>query len=287
MTFTKAQAMFRVEKMSPEDFEFATRLSDTMDWDASEDDFEFMAKLEPEGIFVLYSDSEKVGIATTISFGKVGWLGNVIVSKEHRGTGGGSLMVQKAVEYLTNRGVETVGLYSYTDRVPFYERHGFRFDSRFIVMKGKGFSETTKTHVKAATADDGQSIFDLDKSCFGGSRSRLLEPIIRDPANLCYVSTDDDQILGFTAAKVYDEVSEIGPLVCRGNQNGVATDLLKMMLRKLKGCNVSLCVPEKEVEILNLLRQNGFKEHLVLVRMFRGPPIANDFIYVAESLERG
>ena len=279
--------MFRVEKMSPEDYEFATRLSDTMDWDASEDDFEFMAKLEPEGSFVLYSDSKKAGIATAISFGKVGWLGNIIVSKEHRGRGGGSLMVQKAIEYLTNRGVETVGLYSYTDRVPFYSTHGFRFDSRFIVMKGKGFSETTKSKVRAAATDDERSIFDLDKSCFGGLRSRLLEPILRDPANLCYVSTDDDQLLGFATAKVYDEASEIGPLVCRGNRSSVATDLLKMLFKKLKGCEVSLCVPEKEAGILNLLRQHGFKEHLVLARMFRGAPIVNDYVYVAESLERG
>ena len=196
-------------------------------------------------------------------------------------------MVQKAIEHLTKTGVETIGLYSYTDRVPFYERHGFRFDSRFIMMKGRGFSETTKNHVRAAAAADEQSIFDLDKSCFGGSRSRLLGPILRDPANLCYVSTDDDQFLGFAAAKVYDEASEIGPLVCGGARSGVATDLLKMVFKKLKGCEVSLCVPEKETGILNLLRQHRFKEYLVLARMFRGAPIVNDYVYVAESLERG
>jgi len=258
-----------------------------MNWDASEDDFEFMAKLEPQGILTLFAGSEKVGIATAVSFGKVGWLGNVIVGEEHRGRGGGSLLVRKAVEYLTSRGVETVGLYGYTDRVPFYERHGFRFDSRFIVMKGKGFSETAKIKVRAAVTDDKRSIIDLDSSCFGGSRSKLLGPILRDSSNLCYVSIDDDQPIGFAIAKVYDEASEIGPMVCKRTGSNVATDLMKMVLGKLKGCEVSMCVPEKEAAILDLLRQHGFKEHLVLARMFRGAPIINDYVYVAESLERG
>ena len=279
--------MFHVEKMLPEDFEFAVCLSNTMNWDASEEDFEFNAKLEPEGCFVLYSDSEKVGITTAISFDQVGWLGNVIVSEEHRGKGGGSLMVEKAINYLTTKGVKTIGLYSYVDRIPFYAKQGFRYDSKFVVMKGKGFSRSTKAHVRAATANDEQSIFDLDRLCFGGSRRRLLEPILHDSDNLCYVCTYSDRLLGFAVAKVSDEVSEVGPLVCRREHGDAAMDLLFTILGKLEGYEVSLCIPEKESGILNLLRRHGFKEHLILARLFRGTPIINDYIYIAESLERG
>jgi len=287
MVFLRVQDMFHVEKMFPKDFEFAARLSNTMNWDASEEDFEFNAKLEPEGCFVLYSDSEKVGITTAISFDQVGWLGNVIVSEEHRGKGGGLLMVEKAMEYLTNKGVKTIGLYSYVDRIPFYAKQGFRFDSKFVVMKGKGFSRSTKAHVRAFTANDEQLIFDMDRLCFGGSRSRLLEPILNDPANLCYVRADTGQLFGFAVAKVIDEVSEVGPLVCRREHSDVATDLLFTILSKLEGCEVSLCIPEKEAGILKLLKQHGFREHLILARLFRGTPIINDYIYIAESLERG
>jgi len=279
--------MFHVEKMLPEDFEFAVRLSNTMNWDASEEDFEFNAKLEPEGCFVLYSDSEKVGIATAISYDQIGWMGNVIVSEEHRGQGGGSLIVEKAINYLTNKGVKTIGLYSYVDRVPFYAKQGFRYDSKFTAMKGKGFSRTTNAHIRAATTNDEQSIFDLDRLCFGGSRRRLLKPILHDPDNLCYVCTDSDQLLGFAVAKVSDEVSEIGPLVCKRRQEDVAKNFLITILGKLEGYEVSLCIPEKESGILNLLRRHGFKEHLILARLFRGTPIINDYIYIAESLERG
>jgi len=256
VTALKALDMFHIKKMTPEDYKFAARLSNTMNWDAAEEDFEFMAKLEPEGCFVLYSNSVKIGITNTICYDRVGWLGNVIVSEEHRGKGGGSLMVKKAIEYLTHKGVETIGLYSYIDRIPFYARQGFKFDSKFIVLKGKGFSRPSRARIRAANSNDEQAIFDMDRLCFGGSRTRLLQPILHDPTNMCYVCIDGNQLLGFVAVKVSDEASEIGPLVCRRENNDVATDLLVTVLRKLKDCDVSLCVPEKEIGILNLLRQH-------------------------------
>jgi len=279
--------MFHVEKMSPEDFEFAVHLSNTMNWNATKEDFEIMTSLEPDGCFILFFNSEKVGIATSISYDRVGWIGNIILSEKHRGKGGGSLIVKNAIEYLTKKGVETVGLYSYVDRIPFYAKQNFQFNSKFVVLKGKGFSASTKAHVRTANEDDMQQIFDLDRQCFGGSRRKLLEPILHDSANMCYVCTDDDQILGFVVAKVSDEASEIGPLVCKKEHEDAAIDLLKTVLKKLEGCEVSLCIPEKEVMIFNLLKKHAFKEDFRLARMFRGTPITNEYIYVAESLERG
>ncbi len=273
--------------MSSEDFEFAVSLTDTMNWDMSEEDFEFMMRLEPDGCFILFWNSERAGITTATSYDQVGWLGNVIVSENHRGIGGGSLLVKHATEYLTGKGVETIGLYSYLDRIPFYAKHNFRPDSRFLALKGRGFSSSTEARVREADEGDMQQIINLDRLCFGGSRSKLLEPILLDPNNSCYVCTDADKILGFAVAKLYDGVSEIGPLVCRHGCDDVAMDLLKANLNKLKSGEVSLCVPEKESRILSLLTQHGFRNSFRLTRMFRGTPTTSDHIYLAESLERG
>ena len=54
-----------------------------------------------------------MGIATCISFGKVGWFGNLIVKEEIRHKGAGSLLVKHAIDYLQGKGVETIGLYAY------------------------------------------------------------------------------------------------------------------------------------------------------------------------------
>jgi len=279
--------VFSIRKMSSEDFEFAVRLTDTMEWGLVEEDFEFMMKLEPDGCFILLSNSERVGLTTATRYGEVGWLGNIIVSEHHRGKGGGSLLVTHATEYLEKKGVKTIGLYAYLDRIPFYARHNFKSDLEFAAVSGKAFFASSEAHVEKADEADLPEIIGLDRSCFGESRNKLLEPILLNPNNLCYVVKDNGQILGFAVAKVYGEASEIGPLVCEKGCDDVAVVLLKVILSELEGCKVYLYLPKKETSILNLLIRHGFREDFRLARMFRGTPVVNDCIYLAESLERG
>ena len=99
--------------MSPSDFQFATDLANTMNWNMTVEDFEFNSSLEPEGCFVAFEDSERVGIATCINFGTVGWFGNLIVEEEFRRKGAGRLLVKHAANYLQSKGAKTIGLYAY------------------------------------------------------------------------------------------------------------------------------------------------------------------------------
>lgn len=279
--------MFHVKNMMTEDFEFAIQITDQMNWHLAKEDFEFMTELEPRGRFVLLDDSEKIGIATTISFGKVGWFGNLIVSESHRKKGAGSLLVKHALKYLKSRNVETVGLYAYVERIPFYRRLGFEYDSDFMVLNGKGFSSSVKTDLKKAEKEDVAEIVKYDTICFGASRRKLLEPILLDPDNLCYVAVEKDQISGYAIAKVYKGGAELGPLVCTTGRNDIAISLLRTILNKLHGLEVSMCIPQKENSILKTLIESRFSENFRVARMFFGPPTVADCIYVAESLERG
>ena len=279
--------MFHVKKMSLEDIEFAVNITDSMNWNLVEEDFKFMMRLEPEGCFVLLFDSERIGVAMAVSFGGVGWLGNVIVSQSHRKQGAGSLLVRHCVKYLSSKNVETVGLYSYVDKVPFYRRLGFEYDSEFAVLKGEGFSSQPKADVMEATRKDLKKIIDYDHSCFGASRRKLLEPIVFNPHNLCYMSIEDRKLSGYAIAKVYEETAEIGPLMCQKGRPDIATDLLKATLNRLRGFEVSMCAPKKESTILNMLMEARFRENFRVARMFFGLPVVKDCIYIAESLERG
>jgi predicted N-acetyltransferase YhbS len=279
--------MFKIKKMTPDNFEFAVNITDTMNWKMAEEDFEFMLKLEPQGCFVLLDDSEKIGIATTISFGKVGWFGNLIVAETHRNKGAGSQLVKHAIKYLTNKKAETIGLYAYLDKIPFYRKLGFEYDSEFIVLRGRGFSSLTMTNLREAQRGETQDIINFDKTCFGASRKKLLEPILLDPNNSCYMATEDGQMLGYAAAKPYEDAAELGPLVCKQGRSDIAINLLKVNLNRLEGCDAYTCVPKKESAILNMLMKHGFKENFRVARMFFKPRMIKDCIYVAESLERG
>jgi GNAT superfamily N-acetyltransferase len=279
--------MFHLKSMSEQDFPFAVRITDQMNWNMVEEDFRFMVGLEPEGCFVLFADQERVGIATTVSFGKIGWFGNLIVSESNRKKGAGSLLVKHSIEYLRSKGVETVGLLAYIDKVPFYRKLGFECDSDFIVLTGKGFSSTTGPGIVEAGKKNLQQIIDRDSSCFGASRRKVLEPILCGRHNLGYRYMKEDRTVGFVLAKVYDGMADLGPLVCPKGCNDIAISLLKAALNRLKGSEVSLCLPAKEKSIVGMLVAHGFAESFRVARMFFHPSTTSDCVYVAESLERG
>jgi len=279
--------MFHVEKMQVDDFPFAVQLANTMKWNMAVEDFEFMMKLEPQGCFVLFHGSERLGICTSVSFGKVGWFGTLVVKGGYRREGAGSLLVKHAIDYLKNKGVETIGLYAYPQLISFYESFGFKPDIDFLVLQGKTAFPPAEGKVRKAKKQDVPEVIDFDSQCFGANRKKLLEPILLDTGNLCYIATENNEITGYVAAKVYDKMAEVGPLICHARRVEAAVVLLKTILSRLNGLAVSMCIPKKETALLNMLSKAGFREDFRVARMFLGPAVAKNCIYMAESLERG
>jgi ribosomal protein S18 acetylase RimI-like enzyme len=281
--------MFHVEKMRVDDFPFAVQLANTMNWNMAVEDFEFAAKLEPEGCFVAFHGSERVGIATCVSFWKVGWFGNLVVTEAYRRRGTGALLVQSAVKYLQSTGAETIGLYAYPHLIGFYKRFGFKTDVDYSVLQGKATSLVTEktAQLQKAKRQDIPAVIDFDSQCFGANRKKLLEPILREQDNLCYVAVDAHEITGYCAATVYAETAGVGPLMCRRNRSGVAVALLETVLNKLRNHDVFICVPTEENSLLEVLFKAGLREKFRVTRMFLGAAVAKGCTYIVESLERG
>jgi GNAT superfamily N-acetyltransferase len=283
--------MFHVRKMEPEDFSFAIELANTMNWNMTSEDFEFNAQLEPNGCFMLLSGQERIGLATCISYGKIGWFGNLIVKKAYRKQGAGALLVNHAISYLKSTGITTIGLYAYTYLTDFYAKIGFKLDMDFLVLKtkkveGPVISEATE-NIRPIKQPDVRGVLDFDKHCFGAQRSKTLEPIFQDANNLCYVTYKNTQVIGYVASKVFDRIAEIGPLVCNADYPETIPSLLQLVLSKLNGKEAYLYLPVAKTELLNIATKAGFKEEFHLVRMFLGLVVAQDWVCAAESLERG
>jgi predicted N-acetyltransferase YhbS len=279
--------MFQVKPMSFDDFPFATILANTMNWNMATEDFEFLSSLEPEGCFVVSQGSERLGIATSISYGKVGWFGNLIVKEKYRNKGVGSLLVKHSVNYLQSKGVKTIGLYAYPNLIDFYSNLGFRRDEDFSVLHVEALdSLTTETLPKVGTQQI-QAVAEFDSRCFGGNRKKLLESIILEEGNLSYHKSENNEVVGYVAAKVYEKMAEVGPLICQVGHVDVAASLLKTVLGKLTGLSVYVFLPKKESALADMLFSVGFKEDFCVSRMFLGQAVAKNCIYMAESLERG
>ncbi|MGD0645378.1 MAG: GNAT family N-acetyltransferase [Candidatus Bathyarchaeia archaeon] len=273
--------------MSVKDLPFATKLANTMDWNMATEDFEFMVSLEPEGCFVIFQGSERLGIATSISFGKLGWFGNLIVKENYQNKGVGSLLVKHAVNYLQNKGVKTIGLYAYPNLIGFYSNLGFKFDEDFSVLHAEAINSSTTETLPEIGAKQIQSIAEFDCRYFGGNRKKLLESIILEKGNLSYYISENNQVVGYVAAKIYEKMSEIGPLICEADNIDVAVSLLKTVLAKLTDLSVYVLLPKKETALANMFFKVGFREDFYVSRMFLGQTASKNCIYVAESLERG
>jgi GNAT superfamily N-acetyltransferase len=279
--------MFKIKSMRPEDFLFAAELANTMDWNMAPEDFQFMSQLEPEGCMVLFDDSKPSGVATCISYGKMGWFGNLIVKKEIRHKGAGSLLVKHAINYLQSKAVETIGLYAYLDLLNFYENLGFKADERFIVLQAQTLNSSKTKPLPRIGKLHFRAITQFDKGCFGGDRTKLLESIILEKRNLGYYLSNRTGVVGYIAATVYDTMAWIGPLMCQKEKVDDASKLLKSVLGKLLGKRVFVALPRNETVLIDLLSANGFKEDFSVVRMYLGSNSARNCIYLAESLERG
>ncbi len=279
--------MFQVKVLTVKDYGFAVDLANTMDWGMEEADFSFHQSLEPEGCLVLFKDSEPVGIATYISFGKVGWFGDLIVKPQHRGHGAGRLLLEHAISHMQNKGVETIGLFAYQHLKGFYGKSGFKADINLTVMHNDNVQPSSRGFPKFEKQPDFSALNSFDKKFFGADRSRLLKAIMQKETNLCIASIEGKEVDGYILSKTYQKMVEVGPLVCKPNKPKVAVELLNVMLNSLKGKRVALYLPQNQNGINNLLSQEGFQKDFSLSRMFLGVPKIQNSIHLPESLERG
>ena len=94
-------------------------------------------------------------------------------------------------------------------------------------------------------------------------------------------------MVGYVVAKVYRQMGEIGPLVCERERGDVAINLLRAILNRLSGYEVTIFVPTNERVLLDVLNKLRFGESFRVSMMFHGPTISSDCFFVADSLERG
>jgi GNAT superfamily N-acetyltransferase len=280
--------MFQVKVMSAKDYGFAVDLANTMDWGMSTADFGFNQSLESDGCLVLFDDSVPVGIATCVSFGKVGWFGNFVVKSEYRRQGAGRLLLEYAVKYLQSKGVETIGLYAYPHLEEYYGKFGFKPDNATLtVMHNSNMPVVNCNSVDFEVQPDFSVLTRFDREFFGADRSQLLRSILQEKSSLCYASFVGREMVGYILSKNYGNIVEVGPLVCCSGRSDVAFGLLKVMLQRLVNRCVVLYLPHNQSGLEAFLLDVGFRKKFSLSRMFLGVSKIQNDVCLAESLERG
>lgn len=248
--------MLRIRRMKTADFQSVIKLTDQEHWGYGIRDIERIRALEPRGCLVASLNGRMIGLTTTITYGKrLGWIGNVVVQRKYRGSGIGSTLVQSAMGHLLCSHVKSIGLYSFPENKPMYERLGFRTEGGFVRL---AMSRRTRTLVRQDRAPLRQ-ILGLDRRVFGADRTRLLRHLFKEFPKGWAWTMKRSKLTGFSVVKRYKDSSEIGPAICENQGPDEIADLLESSVALVTKWPLEVSVPEINRAVLKVADRLGFR----------------------------
>jgi GNAT superfamily N-acetyltransferase len=246
-----------VRRMAEGDLSFCLELMRPTGWGNTVDDLRRMMSYEPGGCFIASLDDEDVGMVGSISYGRVGWVGDLIVLPEQRGGGIGTSLMTRALRHLEGSGVVSVRLDSVAKAIPLYRRLGFREEYPSLRFTGIG-RPSNASRVDRMNHADLSEVSKLDERFFGASRERVIERVLHDFPDLCHVARVGLRISGYIMAKIGEGSHKIGPWICDPREPGLAESLLRRIMDEVDGERLWVGVPGGNVASVEILKSNGF-----------------------------
>ncbi len=279
----------RVRRFRERDIARAIELTDLEQWGYTHRDFLRLLALAPRGCFAAEKGDRMVGVLSTTAYGRVAYLGAVIVDPATRGQGVGNTLMRAALEHLDAVGVETVVLYAYLNVVPFYEKFGFRQDWENVRWEG-GLAGSGPTSARLVQPADLNSLSEFDETYFGASRSPLLERLASEFSESFLLARTGNTILGYIVGNASGGSCEIGPWVARLDREGIAGDLLRALQTVVDARTFAFSAPSPNTRVHESAKSMGYREVFRTVRMYRGDdPFRGrpDGIWGFAGLEKG
>ena len=255
--------------MAEGDLSFCLGLMRLTGWGNTADDLRRMMSYEPGGCFIASLDGEDVGMVGSISYGRVGWVGDLIVLPDHRGRRIGASLVRRALRHLEGSGVVSVRLDSVEKAIPLYRRLGFREEYPSLRFTGIGRSSRA-SGVERMNQADLAEVSELDERYFGAPRERVLGRVLHDFPDLCHVARVGSRISGYIMAKVGEGSHKIGPWICDPREPGLAEALLRRIMDEADGESLWVGVPGGNLASVEILKSNGFGSLPTSTRMCLG-----------------
>lgn len=225
------------------------------------------------------ADAAVAAVGSGIAFGRLGFVGNMIVGEEHRRRGIGATILDTVTTFLENAGCQRLELFATDDGRPLYARHGFELTDPSVTAR---VPRSTALHEESGVSfDETTGVGELtayDTPRFGGDRLPLLEMMLSDPDRPMLVARLDGAVAGY--AWLRTDGPRVGPLVA--DTPAVAGQLLAEAFRRAPQTDeLSLNLPAANVAGARWLHELGLETVEWKGRMARGPeiPRRDDTIY--------
>jgi len=273
---------FSIRQFEEKDIDFAYKLDMIERWNDTKNDIKRMFNYEPDGCFVAEISGEPAGHVFSISYGKLGWIGFLIVEPEYRRKGVGTLLTKKAIDYLANCGVKTIKLEAVSTIANLYQELGFvnEFDSlRLTRFWGEKDMPSLNSCVNPLEKEEIRKLAKFDAEYFGANRIKVLTRLCHDNPKLCYVSHVKSEITGYIMCRKGEIGYRVGPWVCNPEYPQAAQELL-MKCMKTIGHNEKFYVgvPALNKKAVEILHDLNFKHYSKSIRMYLGKNLETDRI---------
>jgi GNAT superfamily N-acetyltransferase len=273
-----------ISPMTRDDLDFAVAMTDAENWGYLRSDFERLISLAPDGCFVARGTFRRVGIITTIRHGDYGFLGTLIVMKNHRHGGIGEALFAHAMAYLRERGTRPIELNGVFPAVSLYRRLGFHdkyLSLRF--MRPPSPCDAQPERLLEVTTEE---IVRFDREHSQIDRSAVLTRFCDDFRDSLF-AIGDGQLSAYAFVKPRGNGNmAIGPLVAKNPD--VAIALLKTILSGFHNKPILIGVPEMKTPFVQTLVAEGFLYRCPSLKMYSGVRLdLDDHTYGIISPEKG
>jgi len=167
------------------DIGFAYETTKIEGWNYAEKDIKRMFSYNLSGCFIAETDCKQLGHVFSVNYGKLGWVGLLIVRAEYRRKGVGTALMKKAINHLSASGVETIRLEAVPAIATMYRKLGFvdEYDSLRFLGVNRKIDSTASSNVKLL-----KEVAGFDAKYFGANRINVLNSLYHDQPNSCFVS---------------------------------------------------------------------------------------------------
>lgn len=278
--------MLKIRALTPDDIDYVTDSVNREKWGYTRSDVHRCYLYEPEGWFIAESEGKPVGHVFSISYGKLGWIGLLVVDRKHRLKGIGATLMNTAIEYLKKRNVQTIKLEAVPEAVNFYRQLGFteEFDSLRLRLslqtqtRGEGAEKTETTTVRPLQKNDVSTLVKFDQAYFGANREKVLTNLLNDFPQHCFIAEDGEETVGYIMARETASSYMIAPWICIPQKASVAVELFQACRASLgtRHTEIRVGTPAANKTAISQLHSLGFETYSKSIRMRLGANLTTE-----------
>ena len=255
--------------MRASDIDDGLRLCRVCGWNQVARDWVQFLTLTPDGARVAEHDGRVVGTVATVRYGtRFGWIGMVLVDPIVRGRGIGTLLLDHALELLSD--MSLVRLDATPAGHDLYLTRNFTEEGVIHRLKGIAPDRADPPHdaVRRMTEQDIAEISALDEPIFGANRATMLRWMLQGAPEYAWVATSGGRLTGFIFGRHGHDFEHMGPIVALDAET--ARQLATICLGAHAGRAFVVDAPVHTPSWQRSLEALGFREQRPLIRMARG-----------------